>query len=207
MVIKNWFALKEKQLALEKENHRVKLASLKAQINPHFLFNSLNNIYGVTASENKLSRAYILKLSDALRYMIYDTTEELVPLEKEVTYLENYIALEKLRMEEKAIINFQWEGDFSGYLIAPLILLPLVENCFKHYDKNNPVINIQLHFKQQLLVLQTTNNCIKEETGKTGGLGLGNLKNRLQLIYHNQYQLRSDIEEGIYKSYLEINLD
>jgi len=204
---KNWFALKEKQLALEKENHQVKLASLKAQINPHFLFNSLNNIYGITAKENKASRAYILKLSAAFRYMIYDTSEELVPLEKEIIYIENYMALEKLRMDENAAVSFQSDGDFSGYLIAPLILLPLVENCFKHCDKNEPKIDVQISFKKSVLMIQTNNNQVKKASEIAGGLGIQNLKNRLELIYPKKYQFNQKIVEGFYKSSLEIRLD
>ena len=204
---KNWFALKEKQLALGKENHQVKLASLKAQINPHFLFNSLNNIYGITAKENKLSRNYILKLSAALRYMIYDTSEELVPLEKEVAYVENYMALEKLRMDENAAVSFQCDGDFSGYLIAPLILLPLVENCFKHCDKNESKIQIQINLKESILSIQTVNKKVKEAAEIVGGLGIQNLENRLQLIYPDRYQFSQEIVEGFYKSSLEIRLD
>lgn len=204
---KNWFDLKEKQLALEKKNHQVKLASLKAQINPHFLFNSLNNIYGITAKENKLSRAYILKLSAALRYMIYDTSEELVPLEKEVAYVENYMALEKLRMDENAAVSFQCKGDFSGSLIAPLILLPLVENCFKHCDKNDPKIAVQISLKKSILSIQTANNKIKEANEIVGGLGIQNLKNRLELIYPDQYQFNQEIAERAYKSSMEIRFD
>ena len=202
---KNWFALKEKQLILEKENHEVKLSALKTQINPHFLFNSLNNIYGITAAENKLSRAYILKLSAALRYMIYDTSKEVVPLEQEIDYLKNYIALEKLRMDDTTVVNFQYDGDFSGYLIAPLVLLPLIENCFKHCDKNDPKVDILIKFDNQILSLETFNNTT-ESVEKTGGLGLDNLEKRLNLIYFDKYQLNSNKQEGNYESRLTINL-
>jgi len=202
---KNWFALKEKQLVLEKENHQVKLSALKAQINPHFLFNSLNNIYGITAVENKLSRTYILKLSAALRYMIYDTSKEVVPLEQEIEYLKNYIALEKLRMDDTAVVDFQCRGDFSGYLIAPLILLPLVENCFKHCDKNEPKINIRINFDNQIVSLETSNNTT-ESVEKKSGLGLDNLENRLKLIYFDTYQLSFTDQQRHYESRLTINL-
>lgn len=203
---KNWFTLKEKQLVLEKENHSVKLAALKSQINPHFLFNSLNNIYGITNRENQQSRQYILKLSDALRYMIYGTSEELVPLEKEITYLENYIALEKLRIDEIAAIQFKYDGDFSSYLIAPLVLLPLVENCFKHCDKNEPIINIYIKLENEVLTLESVNNMIVASNKIVGGLGVENLKKRLQLIYPNKYQLQYMVENGNYKNRLTIQL-
>jgi len=202
---KNWFALKERQLVLEKENHQIKLASLKAQINPHFLFNSLNNIYGITSSENKLSRAYILKLSDALRYMIYDTEEAFVPLENEVTYLKNYLALEELRLNKKESVKIHIEGDFSGYLIAPFILLPLIENCFKHCDKINPMIDIHMRIDKDILNLKTKNNTSVNKQ-ENGGLGLSNLKSRLKLIYPNRHQLTTK-NGAFYESTLTLNLE
>ncbi len=204
---KNWFRLKEQQLALEKENHRVKLASLKAQINPHFLFNSLNNIYGITTAENKLGRDYLLKLSDALRYMIYDTTESFVPLEKEIDYLKNYVALEKLRLEAGTKIGFQTEGTFSGYLIAPLILLPIVENCFKYFNTEHPFVNISLNMKNELFTIEAINSKRAEIGRQSGGLGLTNLKNRLQLIYPDKHQLTITDKPNSYTISLAINLE
>jgi len=202
---KNWFALKERQLILEKENHQIKLASLKAQINPHFLFNSLNNIYGITSSENKLSKAYQLKLSDALRYMIYDTEEAFVPLENEVTYLKNYLALEQLRINNNEAVQIDFKEDFSGYLIAPFILLPLIENCFKHCDKTNPIIDIHMTIDKGILDLQTKNNT-SIDNKEEGGLGLNNLKSRLNLIYPDRHQLT--IKEGLfYEGKLALNLE
>jgi len=160
----------------------------------------------ITNQENKLTRQYILQLSDALRYMIYDTSEELVPLEKEISYLKNYVTLEGLRMDEAAMVQFNCKGDFSGYLIAPLILLPLVENCFKHCNKNEPKITIQINLKGQRLLVQSTNNIAKEETKLEGGLGLKNLKNRLHLIYPNKYQFNNTLKNDFYKSSLAIKL-
>jgi len=154
-----------------------------------FLFNSLNNIYGITAAENKLGRNYLLKLSGALRYMIYDTSEDLVPLEKETDYLTNYVALEKLRLEEDAKIDLKTAGDFSGHLIAPLILLPIVENCFKYFDLENPLVKIALSIENEHFTIEALNNKRSHEKEKTGGLGLTNLKNRLQLIYPEKHQI------------------
>ncbi len=203
---KNWFDLKEKQLALEKENHQVKLATLKSQINPHFLFNSLNNIYGLTASENKLSKNYLLKLSEALRYMIYGTGEEMVLLEKEIKYLKNYVDLEILRMDSTTDIQIHTRGNFSGYLIAPLILLPLIENCFKHCDRIDPKVNIEISIEKDILHLQVQNNKTNNTSINKGGLGLVNLKNRLTLIYPNKHQLVIDENATNYKSSLQINI-
>jgi len=126
---KDWFDLKDQQLNLQKENHQVQLTSLKAQLNPHFLFNSLNNIYSMTSTDVKKGREHIIKLSDALRYMLYKTNDERVPLENEIEYFSNYIELEKLRLEEEANIEVSLPKEFNGLQIAPLILLPFIENC------------------------------------------------------------------------------
>jgi sensor histidine kinase YesM len=202
----NWFHLKEKQLALERENHHVKLSSLKTQLNPHFLFNSLNNIYGISSPENKKAKNYLLKLSAALRYMVYETGEDLVPLGKEVAYLKDYFELEKLRLESTEKVDFQLIGDFSGYLIAPLILLPLVENCFKHFEKTKPFLQIHIAIQQGELILKTKNN--KPFTAiKTGGFGLENLKNRLQLIYPNKHQFIINEESTFFETTLKLNLN
>ena len=203
---RNWFLLKERQLALEKENHQIKLASLKNQINPHFLFNSLNNIYGITSAENKLGRNYLLQLSDALRYMIYDTSEDFVPLEKEINYIENYVALEKLRIENNELIDLKMEGYFSGYMIAPLILLPIIENCFKYVNREDPFIDILLSIENEQLSILAKNNITQNEIPKKGGIGLRNLKNRLHLIYPDKHQLTIKDEINSYQIRLEIGL-
>ena len=189
------------------ENHHVKLTSLKNQINPHFLFNSLNNIYGITAAKNKLGRNYLLKLSDALRYMIYDTAAAFVPLEKEIDYLKNYMALEKLRLEEAATIDLKTTGDFSGHLIAPLILLPIVENCFKYFNQENPLVDIFLSIENEQFTIKAMNNKRVHAKEQTGGLGLTNLKNRLQLIYPERHQLTIDDKPNSYTVSLTINLE
>jgi len=213
LLSQNWFTLKENQLALEKENSQVKLSSLKAQLNPHFLFNSLNNIYASTSAKDVKARSYLLKLSDALRYMIYDTSEELVPLEKEIDYLENYVALEKLRIENSENINFNITGDFDGLRIAPLILLTLVENCFKHCDRMQPIISITLHAggahgspNENQVHLTTKNNKETEMEDRVGGMGLNNLRNRLNLIYPNRHTFKINESEAFYESEIKINL-
>jgi LytS/YehU family sensor histidine kinase len=177
----NWFFVRERQLTLERENHQVILDNLKAQINPHFLFNSLNNIYG-SSSEGHVKK-YLVDLSDALRYVIYDAQADFVPLVNEVEYLRNYFNLEVLRVEQSADLKFDTVGPFDQYVIAPLLLLPLVENCFQYCDKGRPQINISLEMQKDTFIFKTTNNVGLQQPKDSGGLGLTNVQKRLELIY------------------------
>jgi sensor histidine kinase YesM len=189
-----WFYLKEKEYQLQKENHSVQLKNLKSQISPHFLFNSLNNIYALAGSENTETRDYLTKLSEALRYMIYETDTPLVPLKNEVEYLVNYFALEKLRLEKGEEVSFHKSGNYQEYLIAPLLLLPLVENCFVHCNRKEPFIEINLSVSDNQLQFKTVNNKTRTPASVPGGVGLENVKRRLELIYG--YRGRLEIRDG-----------
>jgi len=202
---KDWFLLKSDQLALEQEHHTVQLDALKSKINPHFLFNSLNNIYALSEEDPSRSRNYILKLSDALRYMIYETDEEKVPLQTEIDYLSDYVELEKLRLDKKAQVNFAFTSD-SSELIAPLILLPLVENSFKYVDKLIPVVDIKLELKEGVLKGRFQNSYNPDISHKTGGLGLSTLRKRLQLLYKAKYEYSYEEEGKVYTAHLSIDL-
>ena len=201
----HWFQLQDRQLSLEKENFRVKLDNLKAQLNPHFLINSLNNIYSLTKQEKKEANSYLVKLSDALRYMVYETDADEVLLEQDLDYLDDYIALEQLRMEDLANFKYRRTGDFEGYYIAPLILLPFVENCFKHCERSDPHIDISVTMKGHTLVLDTTNNYSGSESNTMGGVGLRNARRRLALIYPGKHRLNVQQTNQWYKLSLEID--
>ena len=201
----NWFSLKNRQIKLEQENHIVKLNALKAQLNPHFLFNSLNNIYSLFPPNQKKERDYIMKLSDSLRYMLYETDNDLVLLSSEVEYLENYIELEKLRLQNPEKLIFERRGNLEGYLIAPLVLLPLVENCFKHRNSTNPEIDIFLEMQENNQLTFTTNNSRNDEVS-IGGVGIKNLKSRLEMIYPNKYQFETKADQGSYSTRLFLDL-
>ena len=202
----SWFRLKNKELQLERENHQVKLKNLKSQISPHFLFNSLNNIYGATSKEDKTTRSYLLHLSDSLRYLIYDTDVDFVPLHAEVEYLSNYVALEKLRFEDSKNIGLNIEGDIEKFVIAPLIFLPLVENCFVHCNRADPFIDISLSIKDHHLKFHSQNN-LSLHHSRQGGVGLNNVKKRLELIYGNGHESTHEVADNIFKLYLSINLE
>lgn len=201
-----WFILREQELQLQKENHQVQLKNLKSQINPHFLFNSLNNIYALSGPDNPQSRNYLNKLSDALRYMIYDTEADLVPLKSEAEYLENYFEIEKLRLPDTTRVQFTKSGMIDQFVIAPLLLLPLVENCFGHCDRRSPLIEINLKMIDETLHFTTLNNKSPTRLQDSGGVGLDNVEKRLKLIYPARYDLKIDDSSERFRIFLTINL-
>lgn len=201
-----WFRLKEKEYILQRENHLVQLTNLKSQLNPHFLFNSLNNIYGLAGKDNVEVRDYLTRLSDALRYMIYDTDSEFVPLKSEVIYLGNYFELEKLRLGKSGDIIFTRSGPFDQYVIAPLLMLPLLENCFRHCDRKSPYIKVDLTIKDDRLILKTENNRTGGPAKPSGGVGLRNVRKRLELIYGDSGRLQILDQPLLFQLTLQINL-
>jgi LytS/YehU family sensor histidine kinase len=189
---KGWFLLTqaEKQIMMiRQEKVESELKALKAQINPHFLFNSLNNIYSLSMGETEKAPAAILKLSDLMRYMLYESNEETVPLEKEIEFLENYIELQRLRSDRRSKIEYSKEGSPDGMKIAPLLFLPLVENSFKYGVKGDPAggyvkINLLIGEKQLELSLDNNKGRVDEiEDHENSGIGLVNVRRRLELLY------------------------
>ncbi|MGD1947869.1 MAG: sensor histidine kinase [Croceivirga sp.] len=201
--------------ARRQEEKLAELKLLKEQLNPHFLFNTLNNLYGLSVAKSEKLPSLMLKLSDLLRYSLYETKEDLVPLEKEVAYLENYVALEKIRLEEHTKIEFRKEGNLEGFAIAPMLLIVFVENAFKHSGttnyKNN-FVNITLKIQENHLFFKCFNSQdlkdIKEMDFKTqmNGLGLKNVKKRLHLIYPQKHQLQITEEQNSYLVDLTVEL-
>lgn len=206
---KSWFELqKMNQRMIEEQKEKVdsELQSLKAQINPHFLFNSLNVIYSLTLKKDESTPEVILKLSDILRYVIYDSKQEQVSLSSEVNLLKKYIDLQKYRTEEATPISFESQIERDGK-IAPLIFLTLVENSFKHgikSDTENVFIRISLQSDEQKIVFKIENNKTPDAAYNEEGVGLENIKKRLQLQYPNRHQLVVSDKEKSFKVYLEI---
>ncbi|HMG13884.1 MAG TPA: histidine kinase [Saprospiraceae bacterium] len=196
---------------LKKEKAETELKFLKAQINPHFLFNSLNSIYGTIDKQNSLARNTLLKFSEMLRYQLYECNSEKVNLEKEIEYLKNFIALQTMRSEDSLKVKFQIDEHISGN-IAPLLFIPFVENAFKYHsnfdDKPNS-IHIQLYKKKDLLYFIVTNtiDCTtRVDLTENTGIGIQNVKRRLELLYPGSYTL--DILKGQqeYKISLSLNM-
>ncbi len=191
---------------------QAELNLLKAQIHPHFLFNTLNNLYALTLNNSPKSPEIVMGLSEILRYMLYECNVENVSLKKDVEILENFILLERMRYEERLDFNFTKEGDLEAYQIAPLLLLPLVENAFKHgagEKLGQAWINIELEIKNEILTFKINNSKpekIRTLIEKNGNIGLGNVEKRLELIYPDKHQLKIFEEEDMFAVILKIDL-
>ncbi|MEQ8240081.1 MAG: histidine kinase [Cyclobacteriaceae bacterium] len=181
---KSWYHLQE----IEKEKLSLELNSLKLQINPHFLFNSLNSIYSLSLKKSDQAPGIILELSNLLRYMIYEVSDDRVPLSKEVAFIKSYIDLQKLRVSSKAKISFDLEGEIKEQNVPPLLFFPLIENSFKHglQHETNQYVNIELKVHDAQLDFKIKNDKSTvdyQQDKKYGGIGLENVQRRLDLIY------------------------
>lgn len=200
------------QMLIEKRDAaRNELSALKAQINPHFLFNNLNTIYSMASQKDERTSEVILKLSDFLRYILYDTSAETISLEKEVEIIRTYVELQKERVSpEITSIHFVTEGNFEQAIIAPLLLLPLAENCFKHGVGKNPgTISISISYDGKSLIFNTENQiALREKTGsaENGGLGIPNVEKRLNLIYPDLHSLEYHEKDGIFRLEMKVEL-
>lgn len=185
--------LQERELAVQ--NREAELSYLRSQINPHFLFNNLNNIYSMVYHQSDQSLAAISGLADLLRYMLYDTSET-ISLEQEVNFIEKYIALEQLRFEEPGRISFINEADGSTLRLPPLLLIPFIENAFKHgavaFDRTWLDISISTTPDNGIIV-SCTNDIGSKHKDTTGGIGIENVRKRLALLYPGNHSL--DIQQ------------
>jgi two-component system, LytTR family, sensor kinase len=192
----NWFIGKQKEKELEKQNIYSELNLLRSQINPHFLFNTLNNINSFIFREPEKTSFGIAKLSDIMKYMLYDANADEVPLRDEINYIANYIELQKLRIKEQDYVDFKVSGDIENVMIPPMLLIPFVENAFKHGRKNieGTGVFITLTLTGRTLDFQVKNYLlgVKPAYEKNGGFGLKNIRRRLELIYGNNYMLICD---------------
>jgi two-component system LytT family sensor kinase len=177
--------------ALENARLNSEVKFLRSQINPHFLFNTLNGIYSLAHERSAETETAILKLSDMMRYVLYDSSEEKVALEKDIEYLTNYLDLQRLRLSSKVDIQYELKGDIRGYYIAPLILIPFVENAFKHGISYAQPSSISIHisvFKESLTLL-VDNPIIESNRFSNGGVGLKNVTRQLDLLYPGRHSL------------------
>jgi sensor histidine kinase YesM len=198
---------------LEKEKVSAELSFFKAQIHPHFLFNTLNNLYVLTLQKSDNASETVLKLSEMLDYMLYQCNDDRVTIDKEIKLIENYIDLEQLRYGERLKLNFNKTIDNPKTQIAPLILVSLIENAFKHGASGaikNPHINIDIKVEKEQLFFSVYNTKAKlEQEDKTNfkeGIGINNTKSQLQLLYPNKHNLEIIDEELSYQVKLHIDL-
>jgi LytS/YehU family sensor histidine kinase len=195
--------------ALENAHLNAEVNFLKSQINPHFLFNTLNSIYSQAHNKSEHTEYSILKLSELLRYVLYESGEEKVSLEKDILYINNYIDLQRMRLSSKVNIRYTVTGVQGGYLIAPLLLISFIENAFKHgisYTQTS-VIHIAITFFEKTLTLQVVNPIVKTNTFAEGGLGLKNAGRRLDLLYPGKHQLEIITAGQLHFVNLKIDLE
>ena len=208
-----WFRHQSEKLELKTQTMRSELKFLRSQINPHFLFNTLNSLYALTLKKSDDAPEIVLKLSEMMRYMLYECNERRVPLFKEIAYVKNYIDLEKLRQHNQVDININIDGEVNNQTIAPLILIPFIENSFKH-GLNSQIkhgyVNIDLVLTDNHLNFTVKNSKLSNEPRKdykkSGGIGLVNVKRRLNLIYPDQYHLKIRNEPNNYTVTLDLKL-
>jgi len=203
---RGWFRLQE----IEKEKTLAELKALKSQVNPHFLFNSLNSIYSLARKNSPEVPDKIIQLSDLMRHIIYDSDIDFIPLEKEVDMVKNYIALQNLRTQEHNKIDFETSGDIKGKKIAPLIFLPFVENSFKHGLKGgakNAFVKIRLEITGKVLNFEIENSIGKSSqivNSKYKGIGIENVRKRLELIYPDVHTLKISNSKDTFKVLLQL---
>lgn len=207
----DWFDFENKKKQLENEKLIAELNYLRAQINPHFLFNTLHNLNYLVYSGSKNATEVIIKLSNIMRYMIYDANKEKVALKKEIAYMNDYIHLESIRLNQKFHLNFMVNGPVEQIEIAPLVMLTFLENAFKHGvsdQEENCWIKVNLLTADNKIDYEVSNKKLKTSMARNlkSGFGLENVKKRLDLSYPNKYSLNIQDEESVYRVHLTLKL-
>jgi two-component system, LytTR family, sensor kinase len=205
-----WYRNKIKQMETEKQNMSNELAMLRAQINPHFLFNTLNNIKSLIKSLPAKAIQSIERLTGIMHYMLFSSSLETVPLSDEINHINNYIDLEKIRYADPEFISFSTSGDYSKIKVPPLVFVPFIENAFKHGNKLKPApgIIIRIDVEQGNKISFESKNYIKEANEiavKNSGFGLPNIRRRLDLLFDNKYTLKIDTSGKTFG--VKLNLD
>jgi len=199
----DWYEAQKLKAELITRNQASELALLRSQVNPHFLFNTLNNIYSLVYKKSDDAPEAVMKLSSIMRYMLYDATSDQVLLEKEIEYLKSFIELQKLRLRQHDFVEINIHGVANGKTIAPMLLVPFVENAFKHGSKNvpNPGIRINLYIEPQQIRFIVTNhlrNSTDTAGDPSGGIGMHNIQRRLDLLYPGKHSLVITEDQDIF---------
>jgi two-component system, LytTR family, sensor kinase len=213
--VKDWIAMQDlnyKLAKIEKQKLQAELSTLKGQLNPHFLFNSLNNIYSLALAKSDKVPELILKLSDLMRHIIYESKANFISLEKEIEFVDNFVALQQIRISDNTKLNYKKTGKVPEARIVPLLFEPFIDNAFKHGVPGNTdrdFINIFFRFKEDKLYFKIENNFSDELkwNKKHSGIGIQNVKQRLALLYEkNEYNLLINKDNHIYCVELDIHL-
>ena len=199
----NWFENQKLQADFNNQKQISELALLRSQVNPHFFFNTLNNIYSLVYQKSDDAPEAVMKLSSIMRYMLYDATTDKVLLEKEIEYLKSFIELEKLRLRNKEFVSLEIKGSSEGYTIAPMLLIPFVENAFKHASRTVPApgIIVSLEINSRDIIFQVKNYIRKNQNApkdQQGGIGLSNIRRRLELLYPQKHSLEIITMEDVF---------
>lgn len=200
---------KSKLAEIEAKQAKAELESLKSQVNPHFLFNSLNNIYGLLMEDADKAGDSLLTLSSLLRYLIYASQKTQIGLEEEVKFLDDYMTMERLRLGDKCQLSFEKEGDLTGKSLSPFLLIPFVENAFKHGSfatVGESYIHVKLCVKEKWLSFTVDNSIKPKATKRPGGMGIANVKRRLELLLPEKYSLEVVPAETRFYVKLELSL-
>ncbi|MHC1737478.1 MAG: sensor histidine kinase [Ignavibacteriaceae bacterium] len=212
-LVKQWFVTQQITQKLEKEKLEADLKFLRSQMNPHFLFNVLNNIYALALKKSDRTAEMILRLSSMLDYLLYETSSAFIPVEKELKLINDYIELEKLRYGSRLNMEITIEGELETVLIAPLVIFPFIENSFKHGASNEltkPWIKVHLRIQVNKIELSVSNS--KSEKGietkgaHSEGIGIKNVQRRLELIYPSKHSIEILDENNVFSVNLVINL-
>ena len=211
-LVKHWYFKKEENTLLEKEKLKAELEVLKVQLQPHFLFNTLNNLYSLILQQSKQAPEVVLKLSELLRYILTESAKSKIPLTRELSILKNYINLEQLRFGNRLDTNINIQGDLDNKLIAPLLLLPLIENAFKHGANEiieQPWMSLDIVVNENRLKFKLINGKATqlEKNLFSSGIGLQNLEKRLSLLYPDKYDLRITNEDESFLVSLHLALE
>lgn len=211
---KSWIQLQRAETKLnraKRNQQEAEMKALKNKIQPHFMLNSLNNIYAMSLQKDPRTPEFVMQLSETVRYLLHEADLEKVPLTSELDFLERYVSLQKVRMDFPETIDFNIQGKVDGQEIAPLLLLPIVENCFKHGLKgkaSEAEIQIQIEIGEKELQLHATNKKSKnaESAFIESGIGLDNLKRRLRILYGHHFTLNIEDDMHRYQTDLKIPL-
>lgn len=200
--------VEKQQKELEKEKIAAELAFLKSQTNPHFLFNTLNDIYALTCSKDDQAPVAVLKLSSLIRYMLYEGDHAKIPLERELDYIHDYVELQRIGSKHTTCLELRTEGQMDGCSVEPLLIIPLVENMFKHgvtADPKRPA-RVMVRVEGGLLQVRCTNALRHQHKDATPGIGLQNVRRRLELLYKDRHSFRVEQQHEAYSCFLDLVL-
>jgi hypothetical protein len=207
-VMQQWIFTERNRRQIELEKTNTELSFLKSQVNPHFFFNTLNNIYSLAVVQSDKTAPTVMRLSSMMRYILTETQTPLVPIEKEIDFIRNFIDLQLVRLTDKVTVNFATEGNIDGVQVAPLLFISFVENAFKYgvSTKESSTINILFKIIGNKVQFSVVNTIVKSDNGIQNhtGIGLNNATRRLELLYPEKHQLTVHEENNIFKVQLEI---